>query len=131
MSGYESVPSLAYALCRIAARLLPAAHRGRYEEEWAADLAATDRDKALAYGLSVFWHALHLRLTLAGRLRTETPWRCRLHLHAYVTVHDNPDDRRFTSHVCTRCGHIKDDWRGPNRVNDSMAWASSSSISHA
>jgi len=131
MNDHDGVPQLAYALCRVAARLLPAVHRDRYAEEWAADLAATDHPDALTYSLSVLGHALPLRLTLTSRHEAERPWRCRLHLHAYATVHDNPDNARFTSHVCTRCGHIKDDWRGPNQVNDSLAWASSSSISHA
>ncbi|MEP6650351.1 MAG: hypothetical protein ABJA74_10655 [Lapillicoccus sp.] len=61
---------------------------------------------------------------MAGEEVTDVPWSCQLHQHRYVTIHDNHEDWRATSHLCTRCGHIRDDWRGHGRAGDSLAWAS-------
>ena len=87
-----------------------------------ADVAA-DPDHALGYATSVLAHAVTLRLTLMGWVHPERPLACRLGHHRFVTVHDNPENRRFTSHLCERCGFVKDDWRGGEQsVVESFAW---------
>lgn len=114
---------VALALCRFAAIGLPVHEQERYTEEWEADLAA-DPAHALAYATSMVLHSPAMWLTVTGVSSPDRPLLCKLSRHHYVTVHDNPENRRFTSHVCTRCGHIKDDWRGPSPVNDGYAWGS-------
>jgi hypothetical protein len=76
----------------------------------------------VGYAASVLTHSVALRQALPGGTIARTPTLCRLHLHRYVSVHDNPEDRRFTSHHCTRCGHVKDDWEGPSGVKEALAW---------
>ncbi len=118
---------LAGALCVLASWVLPRDARQRYAAEWRADLSA-DPAHALRYAVSVLGHAPVLRLTLAGVVKPEQPLSCQLGRHRYVTIHDNPENRRATSHLCTRCGHIKDDWRGPEKVVNGFAWAGSSGM---
>lgn len=71
---------------------------------------------------SLTWR--QLTADAAGRDVADQSWFCLLHQHGYVTMHDNRDDWRATSHLCTRCGHIKDDWRGAGPAPASLAWAS-------
>ena len=114
---------LAGTLCDLAADALPVADRQRYRAEWRADVAA-DPVHGLQYALSILLHLSRLKAGAAGREVTDQSWFCRLHQHGYVTIHDNRDDWRATSHLCTRCGHIKDDWRGAGPAPASLAWAS-------
>lgn len=113
---------LAGLLCDLAARTLPAGVGQRYAEEWRADLAA-DPAHAMRYASSILANVVVLRLTLSGAVEADLPLRCQLHLHHYVPIHDNPENRRATSHRCTRCGHITDDsgaggWPGRFNVSD-------------
>jgi len=103
MTGRRAVATLAASrgLCRLAAGALPRTVRARYAAEWQADLEA-DPTHTWAYATSVLLHVVALRLAVSQPSATRRPLRCRLHLHHDVSVHDNPDDRRFTSHVCTR-----------------------------
>jgi hypothetical protein len=120
----------ARAWCAVAARGLPRSVRSRFTEEWRADLAA-EPNHALRYATSLLTHVVQLRSAVSASGLAQNPrkpWSCRLRLHRYVTVHDNPDNLRFTSHHCRRCGHIKDDWRGPSRVNDGAVWGASMGI---
>jgi hypothetical protein len=123
--------AVAQALCAVAARGLPRRVRARFAEEWRADLV-TEPDRALRYAASLLVHLLRLRAAVTADAAVAEPGRrplaCRLHLHRYVTVHDNPENRRFTSHHCRRCGHVKDDWRGPGQVNDGMVWGASAGL---
>jgi ribosomal protein L37E len=122
---------VARLLCAVAACGLPRYARGRFAQEWRADLA-TDPEHAVRYAASLLLHIVRLRAAVtargAVRDRQAVPVACRLRLHRYVTVHDNPENLRFTSHQCRRCGHIKDDWRGPNPVNDGVMWGASAGI---
>ncbi len=118
---------LAGLLCDLAARTLPEDVGQRYAEEWRADLAA-DPTYALQYASSILANVLVLRLTLSGAVKADQPLRCQLHLHHYVPIHDNPENRRATSHRCTRCGHITDDsgvggWPGRFNVSDRDPYA--------
>lgn len=108
--------ALASAMCRLAAQSLPRDIRPRYAAEWRADLAASP-GQARGYALSILLHVLALRRELTVAASVTTPLRCRLRLHHEVTVHDNPEDPRFTSHHCTRCGRVRDDWRRPTPSN--------------
>lgn len=108
-------------LYRLAARALPRTVRDRYAAKWQADLR-TDPAQTWAYATSALLHVGALRLAVSEPGATRMPMRCRLHLHHDVSVHDNPDDRRFTSHVCTRCGRVKDDWHGAPKADDLRAW---------
>lgn len=112
----------AHTLCALAVSVLARSDRPRYKEEWQADLAA-DPDHAVSYASSLLGHAVVLRLTLDGRLHPDRPLLCRLGRHHDVSVHDNPENMRFTSHRCERCGRVKDDWRGREQVvPESFAW---------
>ena len=114
--------SLAHTLCALAVAVLARPDRSRYQEEWRADLAA-DPDHAVSYASSLLGHAVQLRLTVSGHLHPERPLLCRLGRHHDVSVHDNPENMRFTSHRCERCGRVKDDWRGREQVGpQSFAW---------
>ena len=116
------IPRVAHTLCALAVAVLGRPDRARYREEWQADLAA-DPDHAVSYASSLLGHAVLLRLTLSGHLHPERPLSCRLGRHHYLTVHDNSENMRFTSHRCERCGDIKDDWRGREQVGpQSFAW---------
>ncbi len=109
---------LAVMLCDVAARALPEGARERYVEEWRADLSA-DPVYPLRYPVSILAHVLVLRWSLSGAVKRE-PLMCKLHLHHFVVIHDNAENRQATSHRCTRCGRITDDWRGggwPGRFN--------------
>ena len=114
--------SLAARLCDLAADALAPEVRERYRSEWRADLAA-DPAQSLTYAVSIVSHLRLITAATTGREVTDLPWACRLHRHRYVTIHDNLEDWRSTSHLCTRCGHITDDWRGGRRTGDSLAWA--------
>ncbi len=120
--GPSAAGGLPAAVCGLAATLLPRSDRTRYAEEWRADLEAIDRDQQANFAWSVLSHAIPLRLTLTGHLHQERPWLCRLGRHHDVTVHDNPENMRFTSHHCDRCGRVKDSWRGAAPNADSYAW---------
>ncbi len=123
MTGRRAAATLAASrgLCRLAASALPRTVRARYAAEWQADLEA-DPLHSWAYATSVLLHVVALRLAVSQPSATRRPLRCRLHLHHDVSVHDNPDNRRFTSHVCTRCGRVKDDWQGAPEADDLSAW---------
>lgn len=108
----------AEALCQLAVQALPVGSRARYAATWRAGLAA-DPAHAMHYAANV--------LGLVHGLRAAVPLLCRLRLHRYVTVHDTSQNLRITSRFCTRCGHFKDPWRGP-QPNDSIAWAGSASL---
>ena len=123
----RAAPSFPGLLCRLAAALLPRASRGRYLAEWRADLAA-EPEAALGYAWSVLVHALELRRVVVGADPDAVPPRCRLHWHAYVAVHDNPENRRYVSHHCRRCGHVKDDGRADGRPADGLAWGASMGV---
>jgi hypothetical protein len=110
------------ALCQLAATLLPRAERTRYLQEWRADVDH-DPDRGLRYATSVLAHALTLRWTITGRYHPERPLRCQLGGHRYLVVHDNPENHRFRSHQCVRCGRVKDDWLGTPRTDDGLAWS--------
>lgn len=116
-----AIAAASRGLCRLAAGALPRTVRARYAAEWQADLQA-DPAHTLAYSSSILWHVVALRLAVAQPGRGPVPLRCRMHLHHDVSVHDNPDDRRFTSHVCTRCGRIKDDWQNARKPDALSAW---------
>ncbi len=132
--GYQTGPSAAdglpAAVCELAASLLPRSDRARYAEEWRADLQAIDRAQRAGFAWSVLSHAIPLRLTLAGRLHQERPLLCQLGRHHDVRVHDNPENMRFTSHRCDRCGRVKDSWRGPPSAADSYAWGAAAGGLH-
>ena len=72
--------------------------------------------------------ALELRRIIVGADPDAVPLRCRLHRHAYVAVHDNPENRRYVSHHCRRCGHVKDDGRGESRPQDGLVWGASTGV---
>lgn len=113
---------LASTLCALAVAVLDRPDRARYREEWQADLAA-DPGHGVSYASSLLAHSVLLRMTLSGHLHPERPLSCRLGRHRDVTVHDNPENMRFTSHWCERCGRVKDDWRGREQVvAESFAW---------
>lgn len=119
MSPLTPKARLAVLLCDVAARALPEGARKRYVEEWRADLSA-DPAYSLRYPVSILAHVVVLRLSLSAMVEPGPPLRCRLHLHHYVTIHDNAENRQATSHRCTRCGRIADVWRGggwPGRIN--------------
>ncbi len=118
--GYQM--SLASTLCDLAADALAPDVRERYRSEWRADLAA-DPAQGLAYAVGIVSHLRLITAAITGHDVTDLPWACRMHRHRYVTIHDNLEDWRSTSHLCTRCGHITDDWRGAGRTADSLAWA--------
>jgi DNA-binding PadR family transcriptional regulator len=118
--GYRT--SLAATLCDLAADALAPDVRERYRSEWRADLAA-DPAQSLTHAVSIVAHLRLITAAITGRDVTDLPWACRLHWHRYVTIHDNLEDWRSVSHLCTRCGHITDDWRGARRTADSLAWA--------
>lgn len=123
-------PVLAGMLCRLAAAVLPRASRQRYLAEWRADLAdlATDHGRPLGYALSILVHAVELRRAVVAGGGSAGPLRCRLRLHDYVAVHDNPENRRYASHHCRRCGYIKDDGHGASQPQDGLAWGTSMGI---
>lgn len=113
---------VAEMFCALAVAVLARPDRARYRQEWQADLAI-DPDHAVSYASSLLRHAVQLRLTMSGHLHPDRPLPCRLGRHHDVTVHDNPENRRFTSHRCERCGRVKDDWRGREQVGPrSFAW---------
>lgn len=115
-------------LCAVAAWALPRGTRRRYLDEWRADLDFAP-DQALAYAASVLGQVIALRLALTGGQPTHRPVLCRMRLHHDVSIHDNPEDRRLVSRVCTRCGRVRDDWTEPaNGVNDGIAWGASQTI---
>ncbi|WP_076262877.1 hypothetical protein [Intrasporangium flavum] len=124
---WPATPSLPGLLCRAAAALLPRASRGRYLAEWRADLSA-EPEGATGYAWSVLVHAVELRRIIVGTDPDAVPLRCRLHLHAYLAVHDNPENRRYVSHHCRRCGHVKDDGRADSRPQDGLAWGASMGV---
>ena len=126
MPGAGSSPDrleLAGTLCDLTADALPVADRQRYRTEWRADVAA-DPVHGLQYALSILAHLRRLTAGAAGREVSDQSWFCLRHQHRYVTIHDNRGDWRATSHLCTRCGRIKDDWRGAGPARDSLARAS-------
>ncbi len=112
---------IALLVLAVAARALPHAVRDRYAQEWRADLAVAP-ESALPYALSLLWRVASLRRAVTGTRSL----RCRLNLHSDETVHDNPENRRFSSHVCRRCGRVKDDWKGPASPTDAWAWTAAS-----
>ncbi|MEW1952882.1 hypothetical protein [Terrabacter sp. NPDC080008] len=114
-------------LCRLAAALLPRASRERYLAEWRADLAA-EPQQALRYAWSALVHVLELRRVVLEAGTDAVPLRCRAHLHAYVLVHDNPEDRKYVSRHCRRCGYIKDDGRSGSQPQDGLAWGVSMGV---
>ncbi|GAA2500777.1 hypothetical protein [Terrabacter carboxydivorans] len=117
--------AVAGLLCRAAAAVLPRDSRGRYLAEWRADLTAEPRH-TLRYACSVLVHVLELRRVVLGA--DAVPRRCRLHLHAYVPVHDNPENRKYVSRHCRLCGYVKDDRRAGNHPEDGLAWGSSMGV---
>lgn len=118
----------AHILCTIAARVLPRGMRRRYLDEWRADLDFAP-DQALAYAASVLGQVMALRLALTGGKPTHRPVLCWMRLHHDVYIHDNPEDRRLVSRVCTRCGRTRDDLTEPaNGVGDGIAWGTSQTI---
>ncbi|MGO4596934.1 hypothetical protein [Terrabacter sp. 2RAF25] len=124
-------PVLAGLLCRLAAAALPRASRQRYLAEWRADLTdlAADSGQPFAYAWSILLHAVELRRVLAhAGASMSRPLRCRLHLHDFVAVHDSPEDRRYVSRHCRRCGYIKDDGRGASQPPDGLVWGASMGI---
>ena len=116
---------IARLVLAVAARALPRTARERYAQEWRADLAVAP-ESALSYALSLLWRVGTLRRAVTGTRSV----RCLLRWHDDVTVHDNPENRRFTSHVCQRCGRVKDDWKGPASAADTWAWTASSGGLH-
>ena len=66
---YAWCPTVAGWLVRLAARLVPAGHRARYEQEWLAGLEAWEGRNlaALLHGMSVLVCAPWLRLRLLHR----------------------------------------------------------------
>ncbi len=112
---------LAAALCDLAADALPPADRERYRSEWQSDVRA-DPVRGLRYSLSLVTHVHRLRATIAGRDVKDVPWPCVLHHHRFVTIHDNRENLRSISHLCTRCGYVKDEWRGAREARADIAW---------
>ena len=116
---------VAQLILAVAAGALPRTARERYAQEWRADLAV-DPESALSYALSLLWRVGALRRAVIGTRSV----RYLLRWHDDVTVHDNPENRRFTSHVCQRCGRVEDDWKGPAPAADTWAWTASSGGLH-
>ncbi|HET7397798.1 MAG TPA: hypothetical protein VFJ94_04690 [Intrasporangium sp.] len=125
--GRAAPSAFAGLLCRLTAVLLPRASRGRYLAEWRADLAA-EPEEALGYAWSVLIHVVELRRVVVNAGAGAVPLRCRLHLHAYVLVHDNPEDRKYVSRHCRRCGFIKDDGQAGGQPQTGLAWGASMGI---
>lgn len=76
--------------------------------------------------MSLLWRVGTRRRAVNG----SPPVRCLISCHDDVTVHDYPENRRFTSHVCQRCGRVKDDWKGPLSGAETWAWTASSGQFH-
>ncbi|MDQ2782846.1 MAG: hypothetical protein M3Y26_09995 [Actinomycetota bacterium] len=113
--------AFAAALCDLAADALPSDDRERYRSEWQADVRA-DPVGGLRYAISLVAHVVRLRATVAGRDVKDVPWPCVLRQHRFVTIHDNRENLRSISHLCTRCGYVKDEWRGARDARADLAW---------
>lgn len=124
-TGQRARLRMALALLAVTARALPRSIRARYAAEWRADVAFAP-ETALPYASSLLWQVGTLRRAVTG----SRPVRCRIHWHDDVTVHDNPENRHFSSHVCQGCGRVKDDWKGPAPAADTWAWTASSGQLH-
>jgi hypothetical protein len=109
-----------------AVAILPVGAQARYSQEYRADLAALSGRQAFRYAVSVLLGAPRLRWTLLQgdpTLADQRPLICRIGLHAYVEVHDNPEDLSNVALHCRRCGVTKDPKRDLQRKNaDNVAW---------
>jgi hypothetical protein len=97
---------------RTAALPLPSEHRGRYRQEFVAELHGMTRSQQLHHAAGIVsrvW-TLRLALTESDRLLPEEstmakPWRCRLRLHRWRFERDYRGQRY---RECIRCGAISD-----------------------
>ncbi len=105
--------------------LLPSQCRGRYEDEFDAELLSLPRRRRPGYALSVLTAAPRLRWALLAVLcGGHASIRCWLGKHHDLRIHPNPDDHLIIALQCRRCGRVRD----PNQYLprkqrlDDVAW---------
>jgi len=105
---------LAGGVVAIAVRVLPAAHRDRYSDEFRADLSVLMIGRQLPYAFGALVSAVPLRRAIKETdsdeaARSVVYWKCRWGRHRWVRVNDdNPEQRKGIHKECTRCLKLKD-----------------------
>jgi hypothetical protein len=99
---------------RSAARLLPAARRGRYRQEFLAELYGMSRPAQLCHAVGILSRAWALRVAvnqparlIAKEAAVTRPWRCRLRIHRWQRLR-NPDGGWYRE--CRLC-HQQAEWQ--------------------
>jgi hypothetical protein len=112
--------SLPARTVRLAAALLPAAVRDRYEREFLSELFGRSRWRQTRYAFDILVHSVSLRTAVrrqaapAGVLvatAPRAPLSCRLHLYHYWRTYTTSDGEDY--HRCRRCGKDRTDFGDP------------------
>jgi len=105
---------VAGAVVAIAVRILPAAQRDRYSDEFRADLSVLMIGRQLPYAVGALVSAVPLRRAIKETdsdeaARSVVYWKCRWGVHRWMVFNDdNPEQRKGTHKECTRCLKLKD-----------------------
>ena len=120
-AGFVRTPNVvAGALIALAVRPLPAAHRGRYSDEFRAEVCCLPGRQQVFEAASVLAGCFALSRALQEDAmptdqKSHLPIRCRVGWHSYQTVGaDNVENRKDRHKECTDCGKTKEmDMYGP------------------
>ncbi|MGS0683659.1 hypothetical protein ACVBEQ_00655 [Nakamurella sp. GG22] len=113
MIGPQPQP-FARILLAVVIRVLPAASRDRYREEFRAELAELSWSSQVFQAGTLLVGSFSLRKALRqvdviDDLTVTKSWRCRLRLHHYLPVQDDNPEMRGRAYLrCDRCGKPKD-----------------------
>ena len=113
MIGPQPQPFARLSLA-VVIRVLPAASRDRYREEFRAELAELPWMSQLFQAGTLLVGSFSLRKALRQvdvieDLTSARDWRCRLGLHHYHPVQDDNPEMRGRAYLrCDRCGKPKD-----------------------